>query len=556
MTRESAGWNPLRVCAITLTAVLLAILARSTPAAQSTPSGTQVRTEQWGTLGIDVQELVLDNGFRIVLVRDHRQPRVAASLWYRFGGLQEHHGEHGAAHFLEHAIHQGTTTVGIKDWEADRKLQQAIYDAEQELLAERNTERNRLRERDVFFDEGEWPTTERIERLRQGLYELEDEQSKNRIFWEEYNWYRRHGGIMRHTDPVPANTGNELMRIEVDLPKERIELFFRLEADRMVNAVFRGWEAQRYTVLEQFFVLQRHESGRFSEALNGVTGIAHPIYFHPGGHLRDFAYYNRESMLRMYDAFIVPNNATLALVGDVTIDEVRPLAETYFGRVARGAAPPATMDVEVEPPPGGSVRLDWLEPVEPQLIVRYRIPGIGHPDRPAFDVMTRLLRGPAGLLAAAQAGPSRGADWQASASQSGSPNTLNLQVRARRDEDLEPLERAAHEAIDRLRRGAIDEQQVARVQRELALEWELLRAERGSLASQIGLFAVADEWRTLQTFYDARRRTTANEIRRVAERYLVPWNQVTATTRRSPQPRAEGTTTTARGATERKDGPR
>ena len=142
-----------------------------------------------------------------------------------------------------------------------------IYDTEQELLAERNAHRNGLRERNVFYNEGDWPITEKEQQLRQKLYELEDEQSKNRIFWEEYNWYRRNGGLMRHSDPVPANTGNELLRIEVDLPKERLEMFFRLEADRMVNAVLRGWEAQRFTVLEQFFVLQRNDTGRFQEAL-------------------------------------------------------------------------------------------------------------------------------------------------------------------------------------------------------------------------------------------------------------------------------------------------
>ena len=146
---------------------------------------------------------------------------------------------------------------------------------------------------------------------------------------------------MRHGDPVPANTGNELLRIEVDLPRERMEMFFRLEADRMVNAVLRGWEAQRFTVLEQFFVLQRNETGRFQEALNGVTGLAHPIYIHTGGHERDHAYWNRASMLRMYDEYIVPNNATLTLIGDMTVEEARALGTTYFGRVPRAPAPPA-----------------------------------------------------------------------------------------------------------------------------------------------------------------------------------------------------------------------
>ena len=510
-----------------VTAGLGAAMAGRWLTAQTTaPPGAVTRAERWPSLGIDVHELVLDNGFRIVLVEDHRVPRVAASLWYRFGGLQERNGEHGMAHFLEHAMHQGTTTVGAKDTEIDRKLLRAIYDTEQDLLAERNANRNRLRERNVFFDEGDWPATDKEQSLRRKLYELEDEQSKNRIFWEEYNWYRRNGGIMRHSDPVPANTGNELLRIEVDLPTERIELFFRLEADRMVNAVFRGWEAQRFTVFEQFLILQRHETGRFAEALNGATGVAHPIFIHPGGHHRDHAYWNRASMLRMYDEYIVPNNATLALVGDVTLDAIGPLASTYFGRVARAPAPSAQMDVEVEPPPGGSVRLDWLEPIEPSVIVRYRIPGVGHPDRPVFDVIARLLRGSEGL--------------QASASQNGSPSILTLQARAARDEDLAALERTALDAVDRLRGTEVDDARLARVRKELRFEWELLRSQRGSLASEFGAFAVADDWRTMRTYYEARSAATARDIQRAAQRYLVPWNQVIATTRRNPQPRAEG----------------
>jgi predicted Zn-dependent peptidase len=512
------------------------------PRAQTAPV---VVSEHWPALGLDPLEIVLENGFRIVVIEDHRMPRIAASLQYRFGALQERNGEHGSAHFLEHAIHQGTTTVGVKDREVDRKLLRAIFDVEQELLAERNAHRNDVRERNVFFNEGDWPATETEERLRRRLYELEDEQAKNRIFWEEYNWYRRNGGIMRHTDPVPANTGNELLRIEVDLPRERLELFFRLEADRMINAVLRGWEAQRFTVLEQFFVLQRNETGRFHEAVSGVTGLAHPIFIHPGGHQRDHAFWNRASMLRMYDDYIVPNNAILTLVGDTTAGEVRTLAAAYFGRLPRSPAPPAQMDVEAEPPPGGSVRLDWLEPVEPSVLVRFRIPGVGHPDRPVFDVIARLMRGPDGLLAAAGHGRPRDAEWQATASSAGSPNTLTLEGRGAADDDLAALESTALDAVERLRREAVDAARLARARRELGFEWELLRSERGALATQVGSFAIADDWRTLRTHNEARAAAGADDIRRAAERYLVPWNRVIATTRRNPQPRAKGNTASA-----------
>ena len=101
-------------------------------------SGTQLLAEEWPALGIQVDELVLDNGFRIVIVEDHRVPRVAASLWYRVGALQEDQGEHGSTHFLEHVIAQGTTTTGVKDPVRDRELLEEIWDAEQALLAERS----------------------------------------------------------------------------------------------------------------------------------------------------------------------------------------------------------------------------------------------------------------------------------------------------------------------------------------------------------------------------------------------------------------------------------
>src|SRR5438552_150304 len=179
------------------------------------------------------------------------------------------------------------------------------------------------------------------------------------------------------------------------------------------------------------------------------------------------------------------------------------------------------MDVEAEPPPGGSVRLDWLEPIEPTMLVRYRIPGVGHPDRPVFDVIARLLRGSDGLPAASAQGASRGVDWQANASSSGSQNTLTMQARAGRDEDLGALERTALGEVERLRREPVDEASLARVRREFRLDWELLRSERGALATQFGSFAIADDWRTLRTHYQRRATATAEEVRRLAERYLV-----------------------------------
>ena len=127
-------------------------------------------------------------------------------------------------------------------------------------------------------------------------------------------------------------------------------------------------------------------------------------------------------------------------------------------------------------------------------------------------------------------------------SQNGSPSTLTVQSRAARDEELPAVEQAALAAVARVRSGQIDEGAIARAKRELRFDWELQRTERGSLATQLGTFAIADEWRTLRAYMDARDGATAAEIHRVAEQYLVPSNQLIATTRRNPQAHASDTT--------------
>src|SRR5207245_2773058 len=54
----------------------------------------------------------LDNGLRVLLLEDHRNPIVSFQVWYRVGSRNEHPGATGIAHFLEHLMFKGTPTYG------------------------------------------------------------------------------------------------------------------------------------------------------------------------------------------------------------------------------------------------------------------------------------------------------------------------------------------------------------------------------------------------------------------------------------------------------------
>jgi len=63
-----------------------------------------------------VQEHVLDNGLKVLLLEDHKSPAVTFQVWYRVGARNEKDGKSGLAHFLEHMMFKGTPTTGPEEY--------------------------------------------------------------------------------------------------------------------------------------------------------------------------------------------------------------------------------------------------------------------------------------------------------------------------------------------------------------------------------------------------------------------------------------------------------
>lgn len=59
-------------------------------------------------MSYDVREVKLDNGFYALLVERRNLPVVASTTWYRVGARDEHTGESGLSHFIEHMMFKGT----------------------------------------------------------------------------------------------------------------------------------------------------------------------------------------------------------------------------------------------------------------------------------------------------------------------------------------------------------------------------------------------------------------------------------------------------------------
>ena len=51
-----------------------------------------------------IQEVILENGLKILLLENHKSPAVTFQVWYRVGSRNEADGKSGLSHFLEHMV--------------------------------------------------------------------------------------------------------------------------------------------------------------------------------------------------------------------------------------------------------------------------------------------------------------------------------------------------------------------------------------------------------------------------------------------------------------------
>jgi zinc protease len=118
--------------------------------------------------------------------------------------------------------------------------------------------------------------------------------------------------------------------------KDRLELIMRLEADRMANLAIDPKEA----VPELEVVREERRSrtdnrpaAQLDEQTNAALYLNHPYRVPIIGWMHELEGLTVEDAVAFYKRFYAPNNAILVIAGDVTLEEVRPLAEKYYGPI-------------------------------------------------------------------------------------------------------------------------------------------------------------------------------------------------------------------------------
>ncbi len=115
---------------------------------------------------------------------------------------------------------------------------------------------------------------------------------------------------------------------------DRLELMMRMESDRMVNLQLDEGDiaTERDVIIEERNQrVENNPSALFREQKAAVQYLNHSYGIPIIGWRHEMLELDLEAALDYYDTYYAPNNAVLVVAGDVEPDEVRELAETYYG---------------------------------------------------------------------------------------------------------------------------------------------------------------------------------------------------------------------------------
>ena len=146
------------------------------------------------------------------------------------------------------------------------------------------------------------------------------------------------------------------------IARDRLELVMELEADRMANLVLSDETVlpERDVVLEERASRTDNDAGaQFGERFAAEQFQVHPYGIPIIGHEHEIAALTTEDAIAFYQRYYAPNNAALIVVGDITADEMRVLAERYYGPVASRDVPERVRIVE--PAPDVARRLEVVD---------------------------------------------------------------------------------------------------------------------------------------------------------------------------------------------------
>ncbi|WP_455095517.1 M16 family metallopeptidase [Prevotella koreensis] len=250
----------------------------------------------------------LDNGLQIYLSVNKEKPRIHTYIAVRTGSKNDPAETTGLAHYLEHLMFKGTKQYGTSN------------------------------------PEKEAPYLDRIEQLYEEYRNITDPQLRRQKYHEidSVSQIAAKYFIPNEYDKLMATIGaqatNAYTSLDVtcyteDIPSNEVENWAKIQSDRFLNMVIRGFHTELEAVYEEYNIGLAQDSRKMFNALSAKLFPGHPYgtqtTIGTQAHLKNPSITN---IKRYFDKWYRPNNVAICMAGDFNPDEVVAIIDKYFGK--------------------------------------------------------------------------------------------------------------------------------------------------------------------------------------------------------------------------------
>ena len=191
-----------------------------------------------------------------------------------------------------------------------------------------------------------------------------------------------------------ASTGFDKTDYFLNLPSNQLKLALWIESERMMHNRIdeTGVETQRKVVKEERSMRYDNQPyGSLFEKLVGFSLAGTPYAWTPIGSVQYIDQAKIEEFRDFWKTWYIPNNATLAIAGDIKIEETKKLIADYFGAIPKGAEPQRPKFKLIDPPaPQKLVVKEEKTPLNATLHVWHAC-SERDPDSHALDLLANIL---------------------------------------------------------------------------------------------------------------------------------------------------------------------
>ena len=320
-----------------------------------------------------------------------------------------------------------------------------------------------------------------------------------------------------------AWTNNDITNYYLTVPRVNAEIGFWLESDRMLELAFspRSLEVQRGVVMEEF--KQRCLNQPYGDVSHLMRPLAYRV--HPyrwptiGKQLSHIADATLDEVKDFFFRHYAPNNAVLAVTGNLSWDETRRLADKWFAPILRRDIPERRLPQEPVQTEERRLTVERNVPLD-ALYMAFHTCGRDEADYYAFDILSDILSNGRSSRLTRRLVQERKLFSNIDAYISGSRDAglLNISGRPSAGVTLEQAEAAVWEELERLREEPVEHRELEKVKNKFESTQIFGNINYLNVATNLAWFELTGEAEDIDREVDRYRAVSSAQLNGVARR--------------------------------------